>query len=87
METYTVYIISNPENIYYKGYTCDVGRRLEEHNSPLGKYTSHRGPWVLKFVKNFSSRTEALKYEAMLKRQNHRYLDWLISSDKNELER
>ena len=77
-----VYIISNPYGIYYKGYTTDITRRLEEHNSPLGKYTSERGPWKLIFVKNFQDKSEALKYEKMLKRQNHKYLDWLIASDK-----
>lgn len=85
MKIYTVYIISNPEGIYYKGYTTDIVRRVEEHNSPLGKYTSEKGPWTLVFIHSFQSKTDALKYEKMLKRQNHKYLDWLIASDKNEL--
>ena len=69
MENYTVYIISNPDGIYYKGYTTDIIRRLEEHNSPLGKYTSERGPWKLIFAKSFESKIETLRYEKMLKRQ------------------
>jgi putative endonuclease len=85
MQKHTVYIISNSDGIYYKGYTTDIVRRLEQHNSPLGKYTSGRGPWVLIFMHTFESKTEALKYEKMLKRQNHKYLDWLIASEKNEL--
>ncbi len=78
MESYYVYIISNPSGIYYKGYTTDITRRLEEDNSPMGKYTSERGPWELIFIKNFQDKSEALKYEKMLKRQNHKYLDWLL---------
>lgn len=85
MESYYVYIISNPSGIYYKGYTTDIVRRMEEHNSPVGKYTSERGPWKLIFIKNFQDKSEALKYEKMLKRQNHKYLDWLLTSDRNEL--
>ena len=85
METYTVYIIKNQEGIYYKGYTTDINQRLEKHHSAVGKYTSARGPWTLVFKRSFESKTEALKYEIMLKRQNHRYLDWLIASDKNQL--
>ena len=85
MEIFAVYMISNPKGIYYKGFTTDVNRRLEEHNSPLGKYTSDKGPWKLIFIKSFQVKSEALKYEKMLKRQNHTYLDWLIESDKNEL--
>ena len=85
MEIFAVYIISNPQGIYYKGFTTDMERRLVEHNSPLGKYTSDKGPWKLIFIKFFQIKSEALKYEKMLKRQNHKYLDWLISSDKNEV--
>ena len=85
METYTVYIICNPQKVYYKGFTSDVLRRLEEHNSSIGKYTSEKGPWTLVFKHSFISKSDALKYERMLKRQNHKYLDWLISSEKNEI--
>ena len=85
METYTVYIICNPQKVYYKGFTSDVLRRLEEHNSSIGKYTSEKGPWTLVFKHSFISKSDALKYERMLKRQNHKYLDWLIASEKNEI--
>ena len=85
MEVYTVYIICNPQKIYYKGFTSDVLRRLEEHNSSIGKYTSEKGPWTLVFKHSFISKSDALKYERMLKRQNHNYLDWLIASEKNEI--
>ena len=85
MEVYTVYIICNPQKIYYKGFTRDVLRRLEEHNSSIGKYTSEKGPWTLVFKHSFISKSDALKYERMLKRQNHNYLDWLIASEKNEI--
>jgi putative endonuclease len=85
MEVYTVYIICNPQKIYYKGFTGDVLRRLEEHNSSVGKYTSEKGPWTLVFKHSFISKSDALKYERMLKRQNHKYLDWLIASEKNEI--
>ena len=42
MELYIVDIICNSQNIYYKGFTSDVLRRLEEHNSSVGKYTSEK---------------------------------------------
>jgi putative endonuclease len=84
METYTVYIICNPQKIYYKGFTSDILRRLEEHNSSIGKYTSEKGPWTLVFKHSFISKSDALKYERMLKRQNHKYLDWLIAMKKKK---
>ena len=86
MNNFFVYIISNPDNIYYKGFTTDITQRLYLHNNSEGKYTSSRGPWHLVFIKGFETKSDALKYEKMLKRQNHKYLDWLIESDKNEIE-
>lgn len=85
MDQFLVYIISNPERIYYKGITTDIKQRLALHNEAEGKYTSGKGPWEVIFLKKFESKSEALKYEKMLKRQNHKYLDWLIYSDNNEL--
>ena len=63
METYTVYIICNPQKVYYKGFTSDVLRRLEEHNSSIRKYTSEKGPWTLVFQHSFISKSAALKYD------------------------
>ena len=57
MEVYTVYIICNSQKVYYKGFTSDVLRRLEEHNSSIGKYTSEKGPWTLVFKHHFFSKT------------------------------
>jgi predicted GIY-YIG superfamily endonuclease len=37
MEICIVYIIENPEGVYYKGYTIDISRRLEEHSSTKKK--------------------------------------------------
>ena len=63
MEAYTVYIICNPQKVYYKGFTSDVLRRLEEHNSSIGKYTSEKGPWTLVFKHSFISKSAALNYD------------------------
>lgn len=82
---YTVYIISNKEGLYYKGFTTNLAQRLEAHNLGLSNYTAGKGPWDLIFIKSFEDKSEALKFEKMLKRQNKKYLDWLIQSDKNEL--
>ncbi len=38
---YTVYIIqSEKDGSYYKGYTSNMERRLNEHNTERGRYTS-----------------------------------------------
>ncbi len=86
MKEHFVYIIySENHNVYYKGYSQDVEKRLKEHNAGLSRYTSNKGPWELVFVKSFESKSDALKYELMLKRQNHKYILWLINSEQNEM--
>ncbi|MBX2845821.1 MAG: GIY-YIG nuclease family protein [Saprospiraceae bacterium] len=85
MAIYYVYIICNLEGVYYKGFSFNPTKRLEEHNLGKSRYTSNRGPWHLVFVTSFVKKSEALKYEKMLKRQNHVYLEWLIKSNRNEL--
>ncbi|MEQ8244253.1 GIY-YIG nuclease family protein [Fulvivirga sp.] len=82
---YTVYIIANKNGLYYKGFTTNILQRLEAHNSGMSNYTFGKGPWELIFIKTFEDKSDALKFEKMLKRQNKKYLDWLIQSDKNEL--
>jgi putative endonuclease len=79
-----VYVIANRDNVYCKGYTADIDTRISYHNAGKSNYTKNRGPWKLIFLKSFESKSEALKYERMLKRQNHKYLDWLILSKNNE---
>ena len=81
-----VYIIQNQEGILYKGYSDNIIQRVEAHNNDLSNYTAGKGPWKLVFVKSFTLKTQALKFEKMLKRQNHKYLYWIINeSDHNEL--
>jgi putative endonuclease len=85
MKRYYVYIIKNSDDIYYKGYTQTPLKRLEEHNSGKSFYTKNKGPWQLIFLISFKLKSEALAFEKMLKRQHHKYLNWLINSERNEL--
>ncbi len=78
-----VYIIySETKDVYYKGETTEVNKRLEQHNNNLSKYTSGKGPWKLVFIEEFQTRTEALIKEKMLKRQNRQYIEWLIKQSE-----
>ncbi|RYD58607.1 MAG: GIY-YIG nuclease family protein [Sphingobacteriales bacterium] len=81
-----VYIIrSEVDGTLYKGYSSDYLRRLEEHNEGLSTYTSRKRPWQLVYVESHPSKTEAIKRELMLKKQNRKYLDWLIDQPSNIL--
>ncbi|WP_027420273.1 GIY-YIG nuclease family protein [Crocinitomix catalasitica] len=82
---YFVYTIKNSNNIYYKGFTTDPVQRLEYHNKGLSQYTKNNGPWELIFIQKFKTKEEALTFEKLLKRLNHKYLDLLIQSERNEI--
>lgn len=64
----------------------DAYKRLEAHNLGMSIYTRGKGPWKLVYIEEFSTRTEALKREKMLKRQNRRYIEWLILQTTNQLQ-
>ena len=45
MEKYFVYIIhSEKDGDYYKGFSTDVIKRLEEHNKGLSEFTASKRP-------------------------------------------
>ena len=76
---YWVYILKNHEDIYYKGYTTDLDKRLIEHNSDLSRYTSNKGPWLIVYSKIFENKKEALIEEKRIKRINVKSIENLIS--------
>ena len=63
-----IYIIECSDGSLYTGYTTDVERRVEEHNSGEGaKYTRGRGPVKLRHQEAFASRSLAQKREYQIK--------------------
>ena len=69
---YWVYILqSESTSKHYIGQTCDLPRRLKEHNDStlgIGRYTrKQKGPWRLIHSEKFSSRGEAMMRERFLK--------------------
>jgi putative endonuclease len=78
---YWVYILKNQVSIYYKGYTTDLDKRLNEHNSGLSRYTSNKGPWFIVYSKIFETKKEALIEEMRIKRLNVKSIENLISVD------
>ena len=81
-----VYIIESlMDGTFYKGFSTDYEKRLREHNDGESQYTSSKRPWKLVYVEIHETKTEALKRERRLKRQNRNYLEWLIQQDSNIL--
>ena len=69
--SYFVYIlITSSKNRYisYVGYTSDIEKRINAHNSSKGaKFTKGR-KWTLVFKKRFKTKSEAMKAEIKIKK-------------------
>ena len=77
---YVVYILeSQSKSRLYIGYTNNLERRLEEHNSNQTKSTRNKGPWKLLFAKKGLGKTEAQSLERKLKKWKNRkrVLAWI----------
>ena len=80
-------IFSKVRDRYYIGTTgVGVEIRVDRHNEGWTKSTKSGIPWKLMFTRTFESKSEALEWERMVKRQKSRaFIKELISSDENEL--
>ena len=66
---YYAYLLQCADNTIYAGYANDLSQRIEAHNNGIGaKYTRSRLPVKLMYYEGFTSKSEALKREATLKR-------------------
>ena len=70
---YYAYVLENFEKRHYTGSTADLNERLLMHNDVTSekagfhRTTYKKGPWRVLFVKAFSSRGEAVRFEKFLK--------------------
>lgn len=70
MENVT-YILRCSDGTLYTGWTNDMKRRLEAHNSGQGaKYTRGRTPVELVYLERFPTRQEAMRREAYIKKMS-----------------
>lgn len=80
---YIVYIIySKSHDIYYKGFTTNLQKRIQDHNNIRSTFTKNKGPRELVYTESFINKQSALQREKQLKRQNRKYLKWLIEKEK-----
>ncbi|XGI84428.1 GIY-YIG nuclease family protein [Halorutilales archaeon Cl-col2-1] len=71
MSSHYVYVVECSDGSLYTGYTTDVERRLEEHNSGDGaKYTRGRTPVKLVHEEEYGSRSEAMRREHEIKQMS-----------------
>jgi putative endonuclease len=64
----TVYILySKNRDQYYIGSTEDVQGRIRRHNTNHKGFTGNSNDWQLVWEKEFNIKTEAIKFERLLK--------------------
>lgn len=72
--SFIVYILKTSENTLYVGQTNDLVKRLAEHSSKSGKgskYLRRFSSLSLVYTEEFSTRSEALKRETVIKKYTH----------------
>ena len=71
-----VYILESlSDHGWYIGYSTDLKKRLEAHNSHRIVSTAHRGPWKLIYAEAYLEKMDALGREKFLKSgSGHRFV-------------
>lgn len=79
------YILRCSDGTLYTGYSTDVKARVLKHNSGKGaKYTKARRPVELVYYEEYSSKSEALRREAAIKKLSRIQKEELIKSTNKE---
>ncbi|MBN1329932.1 MAG: GIY-YIG nuclease family protein [Candidatus Heimdallarchaeota archaeon] len=84
-----VYMVTCADGTIYTGYTKDLMKRIEQHNSSKigAKYTSTRRPVKLCYVEILSNQKEAIKRELELKKLSREMkLDLIHEYRNNQFE-
>nr|WRJ69540.1 GIY-YIG nuclease superfamily protein [Oceanusvirus sp.] len=72
--TFSVYFLRNDRGRVYIGKTCDLHRRIRQHNGEISggaKATRGRGPWrFVAVISGFETESQALMAEWRLKRSS-----------------
>ncbi len=78
--TYYTYIVRCRDGTLYTGYTTDIEKRIEAHNSGKGaKYTRSRGPVKLVYSEEYKTKEEAMSREWHIKRLTKEKKEELIN--------
>tara|TARA_B100000902_G_C26819175_1_gene673053 strand:- start:210 stop:470 length:261 start_codon:yes stop_codon:yes gene_type:complete len=70
---YFVYLIVSKINnkyISYVGYTSDLKKRINEHNTSKGAKFTRGKKWKLLYRRKYKSKSDAMKAEIKLKKNN-----------------
>ncbi|WP_216831179.1 GIY-YIG nuclease family protein [Alkalihalobacterium elongatum] len=83
MGNHYVYMIRCQDGSLYTGYTNNVERRLQMHESGKGaKYTRGKGPFVLELCQSYTTKQEAMQSEYAIKQLSKSAKECLIQEGK-----
>lgn len=78
------YLILTQDNTLYCGYTDDPKSRFEKHKAGLAaKYTRAHKPVKMVYLKEFATKSEAMKEEYRIKKLSRPQKEILIKSADN----
>lgn len=83
MQDHFFYVLKCNDDSFYAGYTTNLERRLNEHNSGKGaKYTrvDKRRPVVLYHHEKFMTKPDAMKQEYAFKQLTRKEKEFYLSS-------
>lgn len=73
------YILKCSDGTLYTGWTNDLKKRVEDHNSGKGaKYTRPRRPVELMYYETFPTKEEAMRREYAIKQMSRKKKEELI---------
>lgn len=79
MSTHYVYVLECADETLYTGYTTDVERRVNEHDSGAGaKYTRGRTPVELVHTEEYETKSAAMSREYEIKQLSRSEKEQLI---------
>ena len=82
---YYTYLILTVDNTLYCGYTDDPEKRFEKHKAGLAAiYTRAHKPLKMVYVKEFDTKSEALKEERRIKKLSRSQKEELVNSYKQD---
>lgn len=83
---YYIYVLQCSDTTLYTGYTNNVEKRVQVHNSGKGaKYTKARLPVTCIYQEIFDTKSEALKAEYAFKKLTRKQKFDYIRSHSNEI--
>lgn len=88
MKQNVTYILECSDKTLYTGWTNNMKKRLEAHNSGQGaKYTRGRRPVRLVYLELHDTKEEAMRREALIKRLSRTEKEALIQQNKEAVQR